>query len=144
MLAFKRLFNVNPRSKNCRELFRSLTGLHNVSDVDTRDLLGKPCELLIEHAENAEGVAFANVDCKPWRGGKDAPAPASPLVFFSLVARDFNSDVLAGLSERRREKILASETYKALIAERKGTPGKAVAEVQTFQAEATPRQAQHQ
>jgi hypothetical protein len=127
MLCFKRIFNLSPRSKNFRELVRSLTGLHSIADVDTRDLLGKSCELVIEHVVTEDGSTFANVECRPLRGGKDAPEPVSPLVFLSLAAADFVASDLDSLSERRREKIKASPTYAALIAERKqlvAKPGK--------------------
>ena len=132
--AFKRIFNLSPRSKNFREMVRALTGLHDISAVDTRDLLGKACELVIEHVVTEDGSTYANVECRPWRGAKAAPAPTSPAVFFSLHSADFDPDVLAGLSERRREKILASETYKTLVAERRATPGKPPAEIKPFKA----------
>jgi hypothetical protein len=122
MLAFKRVFNLSPRSKNFRDMVRSLTGLHNIADVDTRDLLGKSCELVIEHVLTEDGSTFANVECRPWRGSKDAPAPESLFVFFSLAPTDFFPGDLDNLSERRREKIKASETFKALIADSKGKP----------------------
>src|ERR1700730_14059402 len=49
VLAFKRIFNMSPRSKNFRDgVVRPLTGLHDISEVDTRDLLGKACEVVIE------------------------------------------------------------------------------------------------
>ena len=129
MLASKRIFNLSPRSKNFRDAVRALTGLHDISSVDTRDLLGKSCELVVEHVVTEDGSTFANVECRPWRGGKAAPSPELPLVYFSLHAADFEPADLANLSERRREKIMASDTYKALIAERKPTAGKTVAEI---------------
>ena len=129
MLASKRIFNLSPRSKNFRDAVRALTGLHDIGSVDTRDLLGKSCELVVEHVVTEDGDTFANVECRPWRGGKAAPSPELPLVYFSLHAADFEPADLANLSERRREKIMASDTYKALIAERKPTAGKTVAEI---------------
>jgi hypothetical protein len=94
MRAFKRIFNLSPRSKNFRDMVRALTGLHNIADVDTRELLGKSCELVIEHVVTEDGSTFANVECRPWRGGKDAPAPESPPVFLSLHPADFDPDTL--------------------------------------------------
>jgi hypothetical protein len=49
MLAFKRIFNLSNRSKNFREVVRALSNTHDISGVNTSDLLGKWCEIVIEH-----------------------------------------------------------------------------------------------
>ncbi|MGC2221499.1 MAG: hypothetical protein WA624_03565 [Methylocella sp.] len=119
VLAFKRLFNLSNRSKNFREVVRALSNMHDISGVNTRDLVGKWCEAVIEHVTKDDGSVFANVECRALKGKPPAHAPVSDLVFFSLHPSEFDEDGLADLPDRQREKVKASETYKTLIDDRK-------------------------
>jgi hypothetical protein len=49
MLAFKRIFNLSNRSRNFRDTVRAISNVHDISGVNTRDLVGKWCEVVIEH-----------------------------------------------------------------------------------------------
>jgi hypothetical protein len=114
MLCFKRIFNLSPRSKNFRDVVRALTGLHDIAQVNTRDLVGKVCTVEIAHNTNDDGQTFANVECSALRG-KAPPPPVSDIVFLSLHPEDFHVSDLKEVSDRQREKIVASRTYKELI-----------------------------
>ena len=132
ILAFKRVFNVSTRSKNFLPIVRALTGLHDISDVDTRDLLGKACEIEIEHVTNEDGNTYANVDVKPIKGAKRAFKPVSELQFLSLQPDDFDPTDLVRVSDRQREIIMKSETYRTLMETRNhvaASKGKATAEI---------------
>jgi hypothetical protein len=119
MLAFKRIFNLSNRSKNFREVVRALSNMHDISGVNTRDLVGKWCEIVIEHVTTEDGSEFANVECRPLKGKAPLYGPTSDLVFFSLHPDEFEEEDLKEVSDRQREKIKASETYKTLIDDRK-------------------------
>jgi hypothetical protein len=132
VLAFKKVFNLSSRSKNFREVVRALTGLHDIGQVDTRDLLGKSCEVEIEHTTNEEGNTYANLECRALKSRKPVPDPETERVFLSLMPDDFDPEDLKKVSERTREKIEASPTYKDLIAMRKhvaASKGKTTAEI---------------
>jgi hypothetical protein len=132
ILAFKRVFNLSSRSKNFREVVRALTGLHDIGQVDTRDLLGKACEIEIEYVTNEEGNTYANVECKALKSRKPVPDPETEIVFLSLMPADFDPEDLKKVQERTREKIEASPTYRDLIATRKhvaASKGKTAAEL---------------
>jgi hypothetical protein len=132
VLAYKRVFNLSSRSKNFREVVRALTGLHDIGQVDTRDLLGKACEIEIEHITTEEGNTYANLECKARKSRKSVPEPETDFVFLSLMPADFNPEDLAKVSERAREKIEASSTYRDLIAMRNhvaASKGKTTAEI---------------
>jgi hypothetical protein len=119
MLAFKRIFNLSNRSKNFREVVRALSNMHDISGVNTADLIGKRCEIVVEHVTTDDGSEFANVECRPLKGKAPSSEPLSETVFFSLHPAEFREEDLKEVSDRQREKIKASETYKTLIADRK-------------------------
>jgi hypothetical protein len=119
MLAFKRIFNLSNRSKNFREIVRALSNMHDISGVNTKDLVGKWCEIVVEHVTTEDGSEYANVECRPIKGKAPSREPVSELVFFSLHPDEFEEEDLKEVSDRQREKIKASETYKTLIADRK-------------------------
>jgi hypothetical protein len=119
MLAFKRIFNLSNRSRNFREVVRALSNMHDISGVNTSDLIGKWCEVVIEHVTTEDGSEFANLECKPLKGKAPSREPLSETVFFSLHPDEFRQEDLKEVSERQREKIKASETYKTLFADRK-------------------------
>jgi hypothetical protein len=132
MLAFKRIFNLSNRSKNFREIVRALSNQHDISGVNTSELLGKWCEVVIEHATTEDGSEFANVECRPLKGKAPSKPPASELVFFSLHPDEFREESLKEVSDRQREKIRASETYKTLIEDLKfgaASKGKSTANI---------------
>ena len=79
MLAYKRIFNLSNRSKNFREVVRAVSNLHDISGVNTRDLVGKWCEIVIEHVQTDDGSEYANVECRPLKGKPPVCAPASAL-----------------------------------------------------------------
>jgi hypothetical protein len=119
MLAFKRIFNLSNRSKNFREVVRALSNMHDISGVDTKDLIGKHCEIVVEHVTTEDGSEFANVECKPLKGKAPSVPPASELIFFSLHHDEFREEDLKEVSDRQREKIKSSQTYKDLVADLK-------------------------
>jgi hypothetical protein len=132
VLAFKRIFNLSTRSKKFLPVVRALTGLHDIRDVDTRDLLGKACELEIEHVTNDDGNVFANIECKPLKGPRREFNPVSEFRFLSLQPDDFSQADLDKLPERQRDRIMQSETYRTLMATRAhvaASGGKPVAEL---------------
>jgi hypothetical protein len=119
MLAFKRIFNMNSRSKNFREIVRALSNMHDISGVNTKDLVGKWCEIVFEHVTTEDGNTYANLECRPLKGKAPSSDPVSELVFVSLHPDEFHEEDLKEVSDRQREKIKASETYKDLIADLK-------------------------
>ena len=119
MLAFKRIFNLSSRSKNFREIVRALSNTHDISGVNTKDLVGKWCEIVVEHVTTEDGTEFANVECRALKGKSPPHEPTSQLVFFSLHPNEFEDEDLKEVSDRQREKIKSSETYKTLMADRK-------------------------
>jgi hypothetical protein len=132
MLAFKRVFNLSNRSRNFREVVRALSNMHDISTVNTRDLVGKWCEVVVEHVTTEDGSEFANTECKPLRGKAPSREPASELIFFSLHPNEFHEEDLKEVSDRQREKIKASETYKTLIEDLKfgaTSKGKSAADI---------------
>jgi len=132
MLAFKRIFNLSNRSKNFREIVRALSNMHDISGVNTKDLIGKWCEVAVEHITTEDGSEFANVECRPLKGKPPKKAPASETVFFSLHPNEFHEEDLKEVSDRQREKIKASETYKQLTADLKfgaASKGKSAEEI---------------
>jgi hypothetical protein len=116
MCAFKYVFNLSPRSKNFRDIVRSLTGAHDISTVEVSELIGLPCELSIEHTTNDSGDVFANCEVRPLKNAKSLDDAISPKVFFSLHPAEFDVKAISGLSERQQEKIKESSTYRELLA----------------------------
>ena len=132
MLAFKRIFNLSNRSKNFREIVRALSNMHDISGINTSNLVGKWCEIAIEHVTTDDGSEYANVECRPFKGKAPTREPVSELVFLSLHPDEFRDEDLKEVSDRQREKIKASETYKALIDDRKfaaSSKGKRTADI---------------
>jgi hypothetical protein len=132
MLAFKRIFNLSNRSKNFREIVRALSNMHDISGVDTKDLIGKHCEIVVEHVTTEDGSEFANVECRPLKGKAPSTEPVSELVFFSLHPGEFREEDLKEVSDRQREKIKSSQTYKDLITDLKlaaSAKGKSTADI---------------
>jgi hypothetical protein len=132
MLAFKRIFNLSNRSRNFRDTVRAISNVHDISGVNTRDLVGKWCEVVIEHVTTEDGSEFANVECRPLKGKAPSTSPASELVFFSLHPDEFHEEDLKEVSDRQREKIKSSQTYKDLVADLKfiaSNKGKAAADI---------------
>jgi hypothetical protein len=132
MLAFKRIFNFSNRSKNFREVVRAISNVHDISGVDTKDLVGKWCEIIIEHVTTEDGSEYANVECRPLKGKAPLAAPKSEMIFFSLHPGEFREEDLKEVSDRQREKIKASQTYKDLIADLKfaaSAKGKSAADI---------------
>jgi hypothetical protein len=119
MLAFKRIFNLSNRSKNFREVVRALSNMHDISDIDTKDLIGKHCEIVVEHVTTEDGSEFANVECRPLKGKAPSNKPQSEMVFFSLHPDDFREEDLKEVTDRQREKIKSSQTYKDLVSDLK-------------------------
>jgi hypothetical protein len=89
--------------------------LHDISGVNTKDLVGKHCEIVVEHTITEDGSEFANIECKPFKGKETWGVPLSETVFFSLHPDEFREEDLKEVTDRQREKIKASETYKTLI-----------------------------
>lgn len=118
MLAFKRVFNLSNRSKNFREVVRALSNMHNISDINTYDLIGKWCGVVVTHVTTDDGSSYANVECHPLKGRAPTAPPQSETIFFSLHPSEFQEKDLNIVSDRQREKIRASETYKTLITDR--------------------------
>jgi hypothetical protein len=132
MLAFKRIFNLSNRSKNFRETVRAISNTHDISTINTQDLIGKWCFVTISRVTNEDGAEFANVECTPLKGSPPKHPPESETVFFSLHPNEFREEDLKEVSDRQREKIKASETYKTLMADRKVAAkanGKTTAEI---------------
>jgi hypothetical protein len=132
LLAFKRIFNLSNRSKNFREVVRALSNMHDISGVNTSDLLGNWCEIVIEHVTTEDGSEFANVECRPLKGKAPTNRPESELIFFSLHPGEFREEDLKEVTDRQREKIKSSQTYKDLVvdlkfaASNKGKPTAAI------------------
>jgi hypothetical protein len=115
VLAFKRVFNMSTRSKNMREIVRALSGLHDVAQVDLKDLIGKPCTLSIEHVTNDDGNVYADVEVKAVRGKAAPYKPVTESIFVSLHIDDFDEAEVAKLIDRQREKVMSSPTYKQVV-----------------------------
>jgi hypothetical protein len=116
MLAFKRIFNLSPRSKNFRDVVRALTGLHDIAAVETATLVGLSCELLVEHVTNEDGNEFANCEVRALKNSKSLDDAVTPKLFFSLHPMEFDAKAVSTLSERQQEKVRESATYKELVA----------------------------
>jgi hypothetical protein len=112
VLAYQRIFNLSPRSKNLRETVRALSNAHDVSNVDMRDLMGRWCQVIVNHITSDDGVTYANVDVMPLGAKAPEKAPKTPLLYLSLVNGEFDENVLDELSDRQIEKIRGSSTYK--------------------------------
>jgi hypothetical protein len=78
---------------------------------DTKNLLGKPCTLLI--GLNEKGNArVEGVGAK--MKGVEVSDPANPLIYFSLAPDRFDAAILGNLSEKMQDMIKRSPEYAAL------------------------------
>jgi hypothetical protein len=114
MLAFMPIFNFSARSKKFREFVRTLTGLHDIRDVDTRGLVGMPCMVDITHTVTEDGNTFANVAVRRPKPGAKKPKVKSALIHFSLHPSEFSEEDLETVPEGQRERIKNSRTYREL------------------------------
>jgi len=80
---------------------------------ELRNVLGKPCELVIMEKETKDGVAVSSII--PIKNGTKVPKPVNPLICFSLEPGEYDPKVYAQLSDRTRETIASSPEYRALV-----------------------------
>lgn len=78
---------------------------------DIRNVLGKPCSLIVSHAAKGDKV-YANVDgIGPLPKGVPVPQPSNGLLYFSLEPDEFKPEVFSQLSDGLKRTIMASPEY---------------------------------
>ena len=129
-LLFLTVFNLSMRSKTFREMAVALLGTADLKGVPLQGMVGKACKVTVIHRETDDGQTFANIaSFKALKPGTKVKEPQTELTFFSLDPLDVKGlkafeTALAALPESERGKVIASDTYRELIATLK--PGKAV------------------
>jgi hypothetical protein len=129
MLAFLTIFNFSARSKKLREFVRTVTGLHDVKDVEIKTLVGAPCMVGITHKTTEEGITFAEVTVKRPKPGAKKPKVKTDLVFFSLHPDEFSESDLSKVPERQQERIRGSQTYRDLQMDKGAAPKPKAADI---------------
>src|SRR5438552_2670585 len=81
MLVFKSMFNYSKRSKKLRELLRTLSGFHDVSDVDPRTLLGTTCQVDLTHRITNDGATFPDIEVRRGKPGAKRPKVKSDALY---------------------------------------------------------------
>lgn len=80
---------------------------------DVRNILGKPCSLIVSHRAVADKV-YANIEgIGPVPKGTQAPKPINALVYFSLDA--FDPNVFASLSAGLQATIMKAPEYLTAV-----------------------------
>lgn len=131
VLARKQFFNLSVKSKPFREALRALTGLHNVNNIETRELLGRECCLAIEHSVRDSGT-YADIEVKELRGNPSGRRPETPMTFFSMHPSDFEERALGNLPKWQQDKITKSPTFaqvKADLKQLKDNYGRSASEI---------------
>lgn len=91
-----------------------------VGGFDTKNLLGKPCTLTIQHKEVSGNVRGVVAGVAPIMKGVKAFTPHNEMTYLSLDPERFDAEVLKNLGEKTREMITQSPEYAALTSAKNG------------------------
>lgn len=82
---------------------------------DIKSILGKSCTLLLKAQIGKDGGVYNKLEGvgQPTKGVA-APSPLNPLIYLSLDPERFDTEVFNALSDKMRERIMASPEYAAL------------------------------
>lgn len=87
---------------------------------DTKNLLGKPCIVTIQHKEINNDTRAIVVGVAKLMKGMVAFSPHNEQVYLSLAADEYDAAALEKLGEKTKELIRASPEYAALISAKNG------------------------